>query len=155
MVELKDSNNRRWQITIGSSEATCDGETIENEHTFEIDARPNRLWVDGQLAHVVKVRDDWWIHIDGSIHVLSIDEQGLGGSGDEGGMSAPMPGKILELLCNIGDQVETGQTLIVMEAMKMEHRIAANVSGTIAAIHHEVGEQVAAGATLIDIDSEE
>ena len=155
MVELKDVNNRRWQITIGSSEATCDDETIENEHTFEIDARPNRLWVDGQLAHVVKVRDDWWIHIDGSIHVLSIDEQGLGGSGDEGGMSAPMPGKILELLCNIGDQVETGQTLIVMEAMKMEHRIAANVSGTIAAIHHEVGEQVAAGATLIDIDSEE
>ena len=155
MVELKDVNNRRWQITIGSSEATRDGETIENEHTFEIDARPNRLWVDGQLAHVVKVRDDWWIHIDGSIQVLSIDEQGLGGSGDEGGMSAPMPGKILELLCSIGDQVETGQTLIVMEAMKMEHRIAANVSGTIAAIHHEVGEQVAAGATLIDIDSEE
>ena len=155
MVELKDVNNRRWQITIGSSEATRDGETIENEHTFEIDARPNRLWVDGQLAHVVKVRDDWWIHIDGSIHVLSIDEQGLGGSGDEGGMSAPMPGKILELLCSIGDQVETGQTLIVMEAMKMEHRIAANVSGIIAAIHHEVGEQVAAGATLIDIDSEE
>ena len=155
MVELKDVNNRRWQITIGSSEATRDGETIENEHTFEIDARPNRLWVDGQLAHVVKVRDDWWIHIGGSIHVLSIDEQGLGGSGDEGGMSAPMPGKILELLCSIGDQVETGQTLIVMEAMKMEHRIAANVSGTIAAIHHEVGEQVAAGATLIDIDSEE
>ena len=155
MVELKDVNNRRWQITIGSSEATRDGKTIENEHTFEIDARPNRLWVDGQLAHVVKVRDDWWIHIDGSTHVLSIDEQGLGGSGDEGGMSAPMPGKILELLCSIGDQVETGQTLIVMEAMKMEHRIAANVSGTIAAIHHEVGEQVAAGATLIDIDSEE
>ena len=155
MVELKDVNNRRWQITIGSSEATRDGETIENEHTFEIDARPNRLWVDGQLAHVVKVRDDWWIHIDGSIQVLSIDEQGLSGAGADGGMTAPMPGKILEILCSIGDQVEAGQTLIVMEAMKMEHRIAANVSGIIAAIHHEVGEQVAAGATLIDIDSEE
>ena len=155
MVELRDSNNRRWEITIGSSEATCDGEAFANEHTFEIDARPNRLWVDGQLAHVVKVQDDWWVHIDGHIHVLSIDEQGLSGSGDEGGMTAPMPGKILELLCNIGDQVETGQTLIVMEAMKMEHRIAANVSGTIEAIHHDVGEQVDAGATLIDIDSDE
>ena len=155
MVELRDSKNRRWEITIGSSEATCDGETFANEHTFEIDARPNRLWVDGQLAHVVKVQDDWWIHIDGRIHVLSIDEQGLSGSGDESGMSAPMPGKILELLCNIGDQVESGQTLIVMEAMKMEHRIAANVSGTIAAIHHAAGEQVDAGATLIDIDSDE
>ena len=155
MVELRDSNNRRWEITIGSSEATCDGATFANEHTFEIDARPNRLWVDGQLAHVVKVQDDWWIHIDGRIHVLSIDEQGLSGSGNESGMSAPMPGKILELLCNIGDQVESGQTLIVMEAMKMEHRIAANVSGTIAAIHHAAGEQVDAGATLIDIDSDE
>ncbi|MEE2747863.1 MAG: biotin/lipoyl-containing protein [Candidatus Thermoplasmatota archaeon] len=155
MVELRDSKNRRWEITIGSSEATCDGETFANEHTFEIDARPNRLWVDGQLAHVVKVQDDWWIHIDGRIHVLSIDEQGLSGSGDESGMSAPMPGKILELLCDIGDQVESGQTLIVMEAMKMEHRIAANVSGTIAAIHHAAGEQVDAGATLIDIDSDE
>ncbi len=154
MIELRDSNNRHWQITIGSSEAMCDGETIGNEHTFEIDARPNRLWVDGQLAHVVKVQDDWWIHIDGRIHVLSIDEQGLSGSGADRGMTAPMPGKILELLCAIGDQVETGQTLIVMEAMKMEHRIAANASGTIAKIHHDVGEQVDAGTTLIDIDEE-
>ena len=155
MIELRDSNNRQWQITIGSSEATCDGEAIANEHTFELDARPNRLWVDGQLAHVVKVQDDWWVHVDGRIHVLSIDEQGLSGSGADGGMTAPMPGKILEIMCSIGDQVEAGQTLIVMEAMKMEHRIAANASGAIAAIHHNVGDQVDAGATLIDIDEEQ
>ena len=76
MVELRDSSGRHWQITIGKSEATCDDETIANEYIFEIDARPNRLWVDGQLAHVVKVKDDWWIHINGGIHVLSVDEQG-------------------------------------------------------------------------------
>ena len=40
-----------------------------------------------------------------------------------------------------------------MEAMKMEHRIAATESGTITTIHHSVGEQVDAGATLIDIES--
>ena len=151
MVELRDSSGRRWQITIGSVEAFCDDESVPNEHTFEIDARPNRLWVDGQLAHTVKVGDDWWIHLDGRIHILSIDEQGAGGSDDSGGMTAPMPGKVLELLCNVGDTVESGQTLIVMEAMKMEHRIAANGSGKIVAIHHQVGEQVDAGAVLIDI----
>lgn len=155
MVELRDSSGRHWQITIGTSEATCDDETIANEHIFEIDARPNRLWVDGQLAHVVKVKDDWWVHINGRIHVLSIDEQGAGGSGDEGGMTAPMPGKILEILCNVGDQVETGQTLIVMEAMKMEHRIAANGPGTIAEIHYDIGDQVDSGVALIDITGEE
>ena len=98
--------------------------------------------------------DDWWIHLDGRIHIVSIDEQGAGGSGDDGGMTAPMPGKVLEILCEVGDQVEVGQTLIVMEAMKMEHRIAANESGTITAINHGVGEQVDAGAILIDIDEE-
>jgi propionyl-CoA carboxylase alpha chain len=67
-------------------------------------------------------------------------------------MTAPMPGKVLEILCSVGDEVEVGQTLIVMEAMKMEHRIAANGPGTIVAIHHEVGEQVDAGAILIDIE---
>ena len=123
MVELRDSSGRHWQITIGNPEATCDDEIIENEHTFEIDARPNRLWVDGQLAHVVKVQDDWWIHINGCIHVLSIDEKGASGSSGDDGMAAPMPGKILEILCSVGDQVENGQTLIVMEAMKMAQTV--------------------------------
>ncbi|MDE0573989.1 MAG: acetyl-CoA carboxylase biotin carboxyl carrier protein subunit [Candidatus Poseidoniales archaeon] len=152
MVDLRDSSGRHWQITIGSADAICDDEVVPNEHSFEIDARPNRLWVDGQLAHTVKVGDDWWVHLDGRIHVLTIDEQGAGGSADAGGMTAPMPGKVLEILCSIGEEVEEGQTLIVMEAMKMEHRIAANGPGTIVAIHHEVGEQVDAGTTLIDIE---
>ena len=155
MVDLRDSSGRHWQITIDSAEAICDEEGVPNEHTFEIDARPNRLWVNGQLAHTVKVGDNWWVHLDGAIHILAIDEHGAGGSGDSGGMTAPMPGKILEILCDVGDEVEEGQTLIVMEAMKMEHRIAANSSGSITAIHHEIGEQVEAGATLIDIEEDE
>ena len=153
MVDLRDSQGRRWQISIGSEHAICDEQEVMNSHTFEIDARPNRLWVDNRLAHVVKVGDDWWVHLDGSIHVLAIDEQGAGGGGEAGGMVAPMPGKVLEILCLVGDTVEEGQTLIVMEAMKMEHRIAATESGTITTIHHSVGEQVDAGATLIDIES--
>jgi len=155
MVDLRDSSGRRWQITIGLAEAICDDEVVSNEHSFEIDARPNRLWVDGQLAHTVKVGDNWWIHLDGRIHVLTIDEQGAGGAADAGGMIAPMPGKVLEILCSIGEEVEEGQTLIVMEAMKMEHRISANGPGTIVAIHHEVGEQVNAGTILIDIEETE
>ena len=155
MVDLRDSLGRRWQIAIDSEYALCDEQEVVNEYGFEIDARPNRIWADGKLAHAVKVGDDWWIHLDGAIHVVSIDEQGAGGTGEADGMIAPMPGKVLEILCEEGDVVEEGQTLIVMEAMKMEHRIAANEAGTVATIHHVVGEQVDAGATLIDIDSGE
>ncbi len=155
MVDLIDKQGRSWQITIGSDEATCDGEIVTNDCSFEIDARPNRIWVNGKLAHAVKVGDDWWIHLDGSVNIISVDEQGAGNSSDDSGMTAPMPGKVLEILCSIGEQVEVGQTLIVMEAMKMEHRIAANISGEIVAIHHQAGEQVDAGATLIDIEDNE
>ena len=155
MVDLRDSQGRRWQIAMGSEHALCDEQEVANSHTFELDARPNRIWVDNCLAHAIKVGDDWWIHLDGLIQVISIDEQGAGGGGNADGMVAPMPGKVLEILCQEGDVVEEGQTLIVMEAMKMEHRIAATEAGTVAVIHHTVGEQVDAGATLIDIDGVE
>ena len=155
MVDLSDSQGRRWQIAIGSEHAICDEQEVANSLLFEIDARPNRIWVENQLAHAIKIGDDWWVHVDGSIHVISIDEQGAGGGGEAGGMVAPMPGKVLEILCEEGDFVEEGQTLIVMEAMKMEHRIAATEAGTVAVIHHSEGEQVDAGATLIDIESNE
>ncbi|MEE2758835.1 MAG: acetyl-CoA carboxylase biotin carboxyl carrier protein subunit [Candidatus Thermoplasmatota archaeon] len=155
MVDLRDSEGRLWEINIGSEHALCDQEEVINEHTFEIDSRPNRLWIDGKLAHVIKIGDDWWVHLNGTIHVISIDEQGAGGAGEADGMVAPMPGKVLEILCQEGEIVEEGQTLIVMEAMKMEHRIVATEAGTITCIHHAVGEQVDAGSTLIDIESVE
>lgn len=138
-MELRDANGEVHEVEVDLS-------------AFTLDERPGRLWIDGRLAHATKVGDDWWVHLDGRIHVLSVVEQGAGGAGDDGGMTAPMPGKVLEVLCAVGDEVEEGQALLVMEAMKMEHRIAANAAGTVAAIHFEAGEQVDAGATLIDIE---
>ena len=152
MVELRDSSGRHWQITIGTSEATCDDEKITNEHTFEIDARPNRLWVDGQLAHVVKVKDDWWIHINGRIHVVHGHEPGSADSAaGEGGLTAPMPGTILEVHAKAGQRVREGQTLLVMEAMKMEHRIQAPKAGEVLSVNFAEGERVDMGATLVEL----
>jgi acetyl/propionyl-CoA carboxylase alpha subunit len=138
-MEMKDSTGTVHEVDVDLDR-------------IDVDARPGRLWLDGHLAHVAKVGDDWWVHLDGRIEVLTVVEQGAGGGGDDGGMTAPMPGKVLELLCAVGDVVEEGQALLVMEAMKMEHRIAANQAGTITDIHHDVGGQVAAGAVLIDIE---
>jgi len=122
---------------------------------IELDERAGRVWIDGRLAHATKVGDTWWVHLDGRIHNLTLLEHGAAGAGEDAGMTAPMPGKVLEVLCEVGQTVEEGEALIVMEAMKMEHRIAANRAGQVAAIHFQAGEQVDAGATLIDIESDE
>ena len=76
-------------------------------------------------------------------------------SGGAGHMQSPMPGKILQVLVKAGDKVKEGDSLIVMEAMKMEHTIKANTDGTISAIHFQEGQQCAGGVDLVDLDQED
>ena len=104
------------------------------------------------LAHVAKLGDDGWIHVDGRIHVVRMHEPGSAEAESvEGGLSAPMPGTILEVLVKQGQRVREGQTLVVMEAMKMEHRIQAPQAGEITKLHYSVGDRVEMGATLVEI----
>lgn len=67
-------------------------------------------------------------------------------------LTAPMPGTIIAILKNTNEQIQSGEPLIIMEAMKMEHTITAPHNGTINSIFYEVGAQVPAGATLIAMD---
>ena len=104
------------------------------------------------LAYVTKLGDDWWIHLDGRIHVVRMHEPGSAEDKSvEGGLSAPMPGTILEILVKQGQRVREGQALVVMEAMKMEHRIQAPLAGEITKLHYSVGDRVEMGATLVEI----
>jgi 3-methylcrotonyl-CoA carboxylase alpha subunit len=69
-----------------------------------------------------------------------------------GGLTAPMPGKIIAVQVKAGDKVKRGQPLLVMEAMKMEHTISAPADGTVKEVFFGVGEQVADAAVLISLD---
>ncbi len=68
-----------------------------------------------------------------------------------GRLTAPMPGKLVSFAVKAGDAVKTGQTLAVMEAMKMEHTIAAPKDGVVAEIMYAPGDQVAEGAELLKL----
>jgi glutaconyl-CoA/methylmalonyl-CoA decarboxylase subunit gamma len=70
-------------------------------------------------------------------------------SGDA--MTAPMPGTILKVLVNIGDEVKENQPLMILEAMKMENEVVANHAGKVAGIHVNQGQVVNAGYALITI----
>ncbi|CZR10011.1 acetyl-CoA carboxylase biotin carboxyl carrier protein subunit [Trichococcus ilyis] len=70
-------------------------------------------------------------------------------SGDA--MTAPMPGTILKVLVNIGDEVKENQPLMILEAMKMENEVVANHAGKVAGIHVNQGQVVNAGDALITI----
>ncbi len=69
-----------------------------------------------------------------------------------GGLVAPMPGAVLEVRVARGDRVEQGQTLVVLEAMKMEHHIEAPANGTVAEVRVAKGDQVDNGALLLEFE---
>ncbi|MCP5025817.1 MAG: ATP-grasp domain-containing protein [Actinomycetia bacterium] len=69
-----------------------------------------------------------------------------------GGQTAPMPGKVLVVEVEVGDAVSAGQTLLIMEAMKMEHTIVAPGDGLVSEVRCAVGDQVDNGQVLVVLE---
>ena len=82
---------------------------------------------------------------------LSRDSGSDSASGD---MLSPMPGKILKLCAQEGQKVSVGDSLVIMEAMKMEHTIKSTVSGVIKSFHVNEGQLVEGGKELFEIEVE-
>ena len=70
----------------------------------------------------------------------------------EGGLIAPMPGKVIDVKVKKGSKVKAGDTLVIIEAMKMEHAIKATETGTIAKVMIKLNDQVDNGATLLVLE---
>jgi 3-methylcrotonyl-CoA carboxylase alpha subunit len=92
---------------------------------------------------------------EGAAQVALLDPIAHAGEGaSEGGrLTAPMPGKVIAFLARPGEKVRSGQPLAVMEAMKMEHTIAAPHDGTVEELLYAVGDQVAEGGELLRLKS--
>ncbi len=71
-----------------------------------------------------------------------------------GGLLAPMPGRVISVHVEVGDRVERGQVVAVIEAMKMEHRLVAHQAGTVREVRAHAGAQVARGELLVVVDEE-
>jgi len=87
----------------------------------------------------------------GATQITVIDQLAHAGEahGEAGRLTAPMPGKVVSFAVKAGDKVAKGQALAVMEAMKMEHTIAAPADGVVQEILYAPGDQVTEGAELL------
>ena len=142
----------------GSFEVTAAGETgaawvrgLDGDlFDLEIDGRCQRMTVHLSGAKV-------WVHgATGDVELERIPrfpEPEVGAVA--GGLVAPMPGKVLAAEVEVGDFVERGQLLLILEAMKMEHRIVAPRAGLVVECRVKVGEQVGNGDLLIVVEEKD
>ncbi len=109
-----------------------------------------------ELVTVVRLGRDAWVQgAVGEVHLVEIPrfpEAEI--EAIAGGHTAPMPGKIVAIHVKPGDRVTNGQLVIILEAMKMEHRILAAADGTVREVRAHVGGQVEAGQLLLVIERE-
>lgn len=140
-----------WRMTTQSQQALL--------NHIAIDQADVSIHIDGRHLSGRVVRDDDRFHVfwQGQHRVISWSDPiaHAGESESEGGrLTAPMPGKIVQLMVDEGTSVEKGAPLLIMEAMKMEHTISAPANGKVEALHYAVGDQVAEGAQLLSFAPE-
>jgi biotin carboxyl carrier protein len=133
-------------------------------HTVEatlLDPSLLQLVVDGttRTLPVTRVGDAYHVAIDGEVYILAPEAAG-GAATDHPAVLAPpqivapMPGKVLQVLVCAGQRIGAGDGLLVLEAMKMEHRITAEAAATVRAVHVADGQMVDAGTVLVELEYE-
>jgi propionyl-CoA carboxylase alpha chain len=144
---IEYSLRRDGGFTLGSGETVLVHEWTPDDIELEVDGR--------RLRAAVTVADGVGYVTLGRTTVTLPVKPRFAVPGSElptGGLVAPMPGSVIELRCAVGDTVDAGQVLVVLEAMKMEHHITAPFAGTVTELPIAVGDQVENGALLLTIE---
>ncbi len=149
-LTVRYASQRDGSFTVGIGE-TNGTATVHQVLGDQVDVA-----IGGRRASylVVPARGRWLVQGPGI--AIELDEiprfPSRGNEGPSGGLTAPMPGKVLAVAVTAGGQVSAGELLVVLEAMKMEHHITAPADGTVTEVRVAVGDQVDNGALLLVLE---
>ena len=142
----------QWELTLNGKTTLARGKKLDGDR-FAVELDDRRL-----VASVVSVDEMRTVFLQGSTYSLLRDDalhRVDAGDSHGGGLTAPMPGKVVALLAQPGQKVDKGTPLLILEAMKMEHTITAPAAGTVKTFCYAAGEQVSDGAALVEFAESE
>ena len=163
LVRVGDAN---VDVELDGDAVTVGGAT-RVAHLSDVEGTPVRMVTIGDEVHRVvarrgATRGRYTLWLDGfRYQVEALDERTraireLRGAGQEASgpapLIAPMPGMIVRVAVQVGDTVQPGQGLVVMEAMKMENELRATTAGTVKAVLAQPGTAVEKGAVLLELE---
>lgn len=137
--------------TEARSPAAEDGEQAEPKQRRDVDVEVNgkrfsvSMWIpESELAAVAKG--------GGAKPKRRSSGSGAGGGSGSGEVAVPMQGTVVKVLVEVGQVIEAGETVIVLEAMKMENNVTAEKSGTVKEVRVEAGQSVGGGDIVVVIE---
>jgi pyruvate carboxylase subunit B len=154
------------EVLLDGDTATVDGETHEASLSSVEGTPVSLLRLGDEVCRVVSRRGEsrgrYTLWLDGyRFETEALDERArtirelTGAAAAAAGPApvvAPMPGMIVRVAAQVGDQVQPGQGLVVMEAMKMENELRATAAGTVRAVLVQPGTAVEKGAVLLELE---
>ena len=145
-VEITIKSNR-----LGHLKFEFNGKEYDFEKKSELD---NILKISGDTGIFTALKANEDVLVSGKEFKVALPTRGRASSGssEETHMLSPMPGKILKVMVKVGDYVVKGDSLVVMEAMKMEHTIKAAFDGIVTTVNYQEGDQVSGGVDLVEVD---
>lgn len=159
---------RTFEVDLSGDTPTVDGEEVRAELT-RIPDTPTRHLLAGGRSHTLVARrngrHDLDIHLDGERYAMEVlDErtrairemtgQGVEATGPKP-VRAPMPGLVVRVQVAPGDAVAPGQSVVIIEAMKMENDLKAESGGRVARVAVEEGQPVEKGTVLVEFETGE
>jgi len=143
------ADGKDWRLQIGGQEVQLQAEKDQaGVWTVETHQGRRRLWLAAR-------GNERFIFCDGKSHTIILpdpehdDEEALIVGGPH--IVADMPGKVVQVVVTVGQVVGAGDTLIILESMKMETEVTATCDGEVATIQVSAGQLVAQGDPLVDL----
>ena len=164
MKYIATIGEKAYTISIdGQDTVMIDGRVIPIDMQASLDGTLHSLLIDGR-SHAVRLQaneDCYRVQIGGEIYEVVVEDErthrlagvksALGGQAGEVVIKAPMPGVIVETAVAAGDVVTKGQTLVVLESMKMHNEFKAPKDGTIHALRVKKGDKVDKNAVMLTL----
>lgn len=166
MKYFVDVDGERMEVEVGASGVSIGGTEVA-AHLADVEGTPVRLVTIGGAQHRVVVRRGatrgrYTLWIDGwRFETEALDERtrairdltaASAAAAGPAPVVAPMPGLVVRVHVGVGDRVESGQGVVVMEAMKMENELRAPAAGTVRAVLAVPGKAVEKGAVLVELE---
>jgi biotin carboxyl carrier protein len=147
-LTLRDARSERRVSVESTDQVSIEGQKISVQ---QLGAGAVR--VDRHTAWVAATGDVRWVYIEGEVYEIEIVRAGRRRGGTAHGMlSAPMPATVVRVDVSPGARIRRGDTLIILEAMKMELPIRAAADGIVKAVHCRPGDLVQPDVPLVEVE---